>query len=195
MVRGFQALGWSRASIIHVNDAWGRGLAQDLLSAASGVGAEIEKTVRFSAGVTSEIEEAINTIEQTGSRIIVCVAFKSDFAVLADVANVYGMLTAGYVWIVPSDAVVNDAVAMSPDPERTSKLLTGWFTVSIDPILEKSRSCFQEVLEREPLGHLNYSGLEVLLSPEVIHGGLCDQPCALIYDAVWSAAIALGRVG
>eukprot|EP00961_Rhodomonas_salina_P118601 1596905-Rhodomonas_salina.1 len=195
MVRVFQSIGWNRVAIIHVNDAWGRGFAQDATVAAREAGIEIAISVGFGLGDRSGTEDAIGQISQSGARVTLCAVFQSDLAAVASVADEQGMIGTGYAWVIAGYTSIDGVLDQIPDPASTLARLTGWFIGSIDLLHGERGTQFDTALQQEPLGNLNHSGLEDVVSVKGIQGGRCHQPCALIYDAVWSAAIALGRVG
>eukprot|EP00961_Rhodomonas_salina_P199675 2693408-Rhodomonas_salina.1 len=173
----------------------GRGLAQDLVSAASALQVEIAVITDFQFGEEEQIDSAISALAEQSIRIVICAAYHSDFPVIAASADKYGMLREGFAWIIPFDVAIDDVVAFSRDPASTFKHITGWLTAAIDPMYGEGALLFQNVLESEAVQHLNHSGLEGLVTEDVIKGGQCDVYCGLIYDALWTAAIALARVG
>eukprot|EP00961_Rhodomonas_salina_P272628 3683734-Rhodomonas_salina.1 len=186
-------MGWTRIAILHVNDAWGRGFARDAVSSASDIALRVVLSIEFRLGDSSSMEQAIRELAESGARITLCIAFKSDIAAIAAIADEYGMLKTGYAWIAPEGTLTLEAVALSPNPESTRKHLSGWFTAAIDPFDGEQGQVFQSVLESEPLLHLNhsYAGSEVAAS---IASASCDQFCSLAYDAVWAAAIAMSKM-
>eukprot|EP00961_Rhodomonas_salina_P276088 3729805-Rhodomonas_salina.1 len=188
-------MGWTRIAIIYVNDAWGRGFFQDIGEAASRAGVDVVTTPSFALGDQTTIEQAVEQVAESGARVTICAAFDTDIAAIAAAADSLGLLRSGYAWIVGNSVSVEALMSASPHPASTVEHVAGWFFASIDPLYDGGFEQFQNAFLSEPLQHLNHSGLEGLVSEDVISGGQCDQFCALAYDAVWTAAIALARVG
>lgn len=175
-----------------------RGLAQDLSSAASHAGVDIVIAADFTSGKTARIEQAVASLAASRARVIVCAMYNDDLAAITEAADRLGLLQKGYSWILASESGIAEAVAASPDPQRTQSRLTGWLTAGFDYFEDENGPRFQLMLENDLTEDLSKYGLEEGLEPQVkqaIDSGPCDQYCRTIYDAVWTAAIAIRRVG
>eukprot|EP00961_Rhodomonas_salina_P189132 2551849-Rhodomonas_salina.1 len=188
-------MGWTQVALLYVNDAWGRGLAQDLAAAAPNAGVEILVTAQFALGERSQIQLAVSRLVETGARIIICLAFNSDVSQIAQIADNAGMLDAGFAWITTNDFALDSVLSASEDPEKTQEQLTGWIVAGLDVFAGDLGPRFRDVMDNTPLQHLNHAVLDGALSEEVMASGACDQYCAMMYDAFWTVAIAMSKVG
>eukprot|EP00961_Rhodomonas_salina_P133777 1800196-Rhodomonas_salina.1 len=187
-------MGWTRIAIVFVNDLWGRAYSQDAASLAASVGVQVAASAGFLRGDEAQIAAAVRRVAESGARVTLVVAENLDIAPVADAADNLGLLAAGYAWIADDSLSLGAVFAASPDPDRTRGQLRGWLTMSKDALFGARRERFERALQSEPIQQLNRSVYASVLSAELLSGG-CDQYCALAYDAVWTAAIAVGRVG
>eukprot|EP00961_Rhodomonas_salina_P023754 319187-Rhodomonas_salina.1 len=171
-----------------------RGFARDATSAASDVGMDVVVAADYDLGDLSGMDRAVRRLADAGSRITLVVAY-DEVGTIAALADQYGMMKSGYAWVVPEENVTPELVTQSADPESMLRQLTGWFTVAIDPMHGEQGPRFLQVLEDTPLQHYNQSRMEELIAASGVALDQCNQFCALAYDAVWTTAIALARVG
>eukprot|EP00961_Rhodomonas_salina_P138434 1862093-Rhodomonas_salina.1 len=171
------------------------GFVQDANVAANNLGVDVVVSVEFELGDRSEIENAVSQIARSGARITLCIAFDNDMATIAAVADEYGMVDSGFAWIVFQEQLTAEVLASSPDPESTVRQLSGWFAASLNLLHGEQGIRFQNVFQNEPLHHLDESVVNESTFAASIAGAPCNQFCATMYDSVWAAAIALGRVG
>lgn len=94
---------------------------------------------------------------------------------------------------MPHSIPIDEVADQSPDPPRTRALLQGWLAASFGLLRGAAGEAFHTVLASEPLANLNSSGLEGLVTPGLPAERVCDDFCATIYDAVWTAAIAIAQ--
>eukprot|EP00961_Rhodomonas_salina_P261742 3537412-Rhodomonas_salina.1 len=192
-VRMISSMGWTRIAIVYVDDAWGRGLFQDTATSAASLGVTVVQSALFELGDEAEIDDAIGQVARSGSRIIIVIVFVSDVEAVATSAERHGMMGQGYAWIIPNPISLLDVIAASADPQKTVERLTGWFLSVVDSLYGARGVLFQSQLESEPLSHLNHSIVEGVLT-EAVLSSTCDQFCGTMYDAVWTAAIAMSRM-
>mmetsp|Transcript_34034 Transcript_34034/g.81081 ORF Transcript_34034/g.81081 Transcript_34034/m.81081 type:complete len:259 (+) Transcript_34034:1160-1936(+) len=69
--------------------------------------------------------------------------------------------------------------------------MSGWFHVQMDALHRVQSERFNKVLHSEPVEQMQNDLFAV--DAATIRGGDCHSFCALIYDAVWAAAIAASR--
>eukprot|EP00961_Rhodomonas_salina_P264752 3578331-Rhodomonas_salina.1 len=191
-IRAISSMGWKQIAIVFVDDAWGRGYAWDAMSSARKNGVEVVIAAGFALGDRSEVAGAVRQVAESGARITVCLAFAADMAVIAAEVDSQGLLSTGHAWIIHRTAL-KDVVAASDEPDKTLQRLTGWLVGTIDASLGEKGVRFQEVLESEPLNGLNNSVLGGELTEALIKEP-CDMFCIAVYDAVWTAAIAMSRM-
>eukprot|EP00961_Rhodomonas_salina_P112360 1512161-Rhodomonas_salina.1 len=172
--------------------------ARDATNAASDAGISVVLTAEFELGGAG-IQRAVGRIAQSGARVILCISFPQDITTIAKFAEQHGLLSRGYAWIAPAEALSPAIALSSPDPESTMQQLSGWFIVSLDMLYGEQGIRFQSVFDSEPLLHNNSDLVVEDIAPttlaEAIAGAPCDQFCALVYDGMWTTAIALARVG
>eukprot|EP00961_Rhodomonas_salina_P146962 1978335-Rhodomonas_salina.1 len=192
IVQSAKAIGWTRIAIVYVNDAWGRGLTQGMVSAANEAGVEVVASSDFALGDAQKIENAVTVIAETTARIVVCISYDEDLARVAEVADRVGMLIEGYAWILPALSDIGAIIATSSDPAKTQQYFTGWMVVALNPLHSGLDARYREVKESEPLEHLNVGILDGSVSESTVKG--CDGYCAAIYDAIWTAAIAMSSM-
>lgn len=139
----------------------------------------------------SEIDAAVGRLAQSGVRIAVCASFEPELSDIAAAAERHGMLHTGYAWILVGSPSLQDVISHSQDPEKTQQRLMGWLVGSVndlDEFVERYRTVFQN----EPVEHVGDRALDEALA-EAVADGLCDGYCGMMYDAVWTAAIAISR--
>lgn len=156
---------------------------QDFVSAANDLGATVSVTVDFAARDRESMEEAISRVADADARIVLCVADGQDVADLSETADSYGMIQAGYAWIIPFDIDFGGVISASPDPATTQDRLAGWLSASYDPVYSDRGSHFKAALTSQPLETLTQDIMAGNLSEDVLNTP-CDQYCAAIYDAV-----------
>lgn len=187
-------MGWTRIAMIAVDDAWGRAFMGDATEAAAKVGVDLALSLVYSLGDAASIEDAVSRLAQSGVGIVLCTIFHSDLLSIAYAADSHGLLGDGFAWIVPHAVPVDAVAAQSPDPARARAVLQGWLASSSGLLRGAAGEAFYTVLANEPLENLNVSGLQGLVTPGLLQERVCDDFCAAIYDAVWTAAIAIAQV-
>eukprot|EP00961_Rhodomonas_salina_P122272 1646590-Rhodomonas_salina.1 len=149
--------GWKEFGLVYLDDAWGRGMAQNLLSSVSDFGIEILQAAPFALGDEAGIEDAVRQVAQSRARVLLSLAFDSDLEALTASADRHGLLGQGYTWISLIEISPDDVIAASADPQKTRERLTGWLVAAVDLTAGGLGTRFQSQLESEPLQHLNHS--------------------------------------
>ena len=164
------------------------------MSAAATSGVDVAVSSGFMLGEGSEIGQSVSQVAASGARIILCVLFDLDLAALASAVESQGLLKSGYVWLIPGQRDVVGVIKSSPDPEKTRAQLTGWMTFTVDQFHGGLGERFNQALDSEPFEHLDHPVLGGTLTEAAVLEGTCGFYCGVMYDAVWTAAIAISRM-
>eukprot|EP00961_Rhodomonas_salina_P040185 540066-Rhodomonas_salina.1 len=183
-------MGWSSISVLYQDDAWGKGVAEAINTAAGHLNVQILTSQQFNRFDPASITSAVNAGAQYGGRIYIYAAFEGTYDSLffaADDANIVGR---GKVWINALGAgIPHDMVAASSDQVRMQRLLSGVLEMSEDALFEERAVRLASVLAQEDpedIYHEKLGPKEVLL-PQM--NGAPDARCGYMYDATMAAGL------
>ncbi|KAI8894070.1 periplasmic binding protein-like I [Globomyces pollinis-pini] len=94
------ASGWKKIAIIHTNEDYGSGLANYITNLARTSSIEILAKVNVKIGVTAaEAKPQVQTVQESGARIIIYCGYVEELSVIIPIANELGIMQKDYVWM------------------------------------------------------------------------------------------------
>lgn len=168
----------------------GRAFAQDTSFFASQYGLSVATMQKFVPGDAEQLDKAVRLVKESLARILVILVFDSDMPTFIESGVRHGILEPGYV-IISSEVFEPETVGQSQDAQWIINHMSCWFRVSMDAMYGAPGDLFDSVLHSEPIEHMQSALWAV--DAETITAAQCQQYCQLIYDAVWTVAIAASR--
>eukprot|EP00961_Rhodomonas_salina_P217255 2935513-Rhodomonas_salina.1 len=181
------------AYVPHVLIGWLVGFVSEAITASSQLGVEVVASSGFSLNDPSGIEKAVSLVAESGARVTLCIVFPADLEVILEVADGLGLLSTGYAWVT-SQQTLEALLSGVADPARTSKQLAGLLEMQMDLLDGPRGPRFHQVLHNTLIENLDNRVFGDVLTEALIKKDPCDGYCATIYDAVWTAAIAMSRM-
>lgn len=92
--------GWKKIAVVHTDEDYGNGLADKITQVARTVGLQIAIRTPLQLGLSkSAATESLNTIKETGAKVVIYFGFPAELKIVLSAAKTLGMYGDGYVWL------------------------------------------------------------------------------------------------
>lgn len=194
MVSAVVDLNWRSVAIIAMDDAYGRGFAQDLESSCAQLGVDVVANVRYLVNDDQTMDDAISGVAKSGARVFLLVVFESDLYDIVETANRYGLIGKGYSWFV-GDSVQDPVNLVLETPDQTidfGKLIQGFMTIAAGTLGVEKQQVFQAVWNAQDKRDV-FDPIFGDVSEAFELEGFVFSLHAHMYEAVWAAVLAMSK--